>query len=237
MDFCYVWLRRLVGKEAEGFDRESSRSSDELTGNETEARGLDHFAEGLGSVYRGMARALKSGAPLAFTFHHNKLEAYYAIGTAILDAALVCSATIPCPAEMGGSIHIHGTGSSIVDTIFVCRSHGTVRRGHLFRTTDELTRLVHIELDQLRSAGLRPSAGDIRCIVYGHLTRMAIWNLRLRWNFASPIQRRLALFAEEVAGLPEPWHVIERLSCSHTSRHIAEPTAIYPEEDFDVVSF
>ena len=52
------------------------------------------------------------------------MEPYHAIGVAILDAGLICSASIPCPAEMGGSIHIHGTGSSIVDTIFVCRDHG-----------------------------------------------------------------------------------------------------------------
>ena len=70
-----------------------------------------------------MARALKPGAPLAFTFHHNKLEAYVAVGIAILDAGLVCSASLPCPAEMGGSIHIHGTSSSIIDTVFVVSYH------------------------------------------------------------------------------------------------------------------
>jgi hypothetical protein len=59
---------------------------------------------------------LKPGAPLAFTFHHNELEAYQSIGVAI-----TCTQALPCPAEMGGSIHIHGTGSSIVDTVFVCR--------------------------------------------------------------------------------------------------------------------
>ena len=63
-----------------------------------------------------MARPLKPGAPSHSPFHHNKLGAYYAVGVAILDAGLTCTATLPCPAEMGGSIHIHGTGSSIVDT-------------------------------------------------------------------------------------------------------------------------
>src|SRR3989337_653572 len=45
MDFCYVWLRRLVGAEVEGFERESALSPDELTGNDTQGRGLDHFTE------------------------------------------------------------------------------------------------------------------------------------------------------------------------------------------------
>lgn len=101
MDFCYVWLRRLVGTDAEGFDYLSTRSLDELTGNVTQSRGLDHFTSGLSAVYRSMAKALKPGAPLAFTYHHNRLDAYYAVGVAILDAGLTCSASLPCPAEMG----------------------------------------------------------------------------------------------------------------------------------------
>ena len=129
MDFCYVWLRRIVGTESEGFDRESTRSPDELTGNFTEARDLAHFTDGLSTVYTSMARALKRRAPLAFTFHHNRVESYHAVGVAILDAGLTCSTTLPCPAEMGGSIHIHGTRSSIVDTIFVCRCTGRTKKG------------------------------------------------------------------------------------------------------------
>ena len=122
MDFCYVWLRCLVGTQANGFERPSTRSAAELTGNVTQNRDLVQFTEGLSQVYTRMAGALKPGAPFVFTYHHNKLEAYCAIGVAILDAGLVCSASLPCPAEMGSSIHIHGTASSIVDTVFVCRS-------------------------------------------------------------------------------------------------------------------
>ena len=132
MDFCYVWLRRLVGNEAEGFHQASARSADELTGNVTQERGLDHFTEGLAKVYKRMADALKPGAPLVFTYHHNQLKAYYAVGVAILDSGLTCSASLPCPAEMAGSIHIHGTASSIVDTVFVCRSNGSAPRQWLF---------------------------------------------------------------------------------------------------------
>ena len=68
MDFCYVWLRGLVGNKAEGFDRLSTRAAEELIGNATQRRGLEHFTEGLACAYRSMARALKPGAPLAFTY-------------------------------------------------------------------------------------------------------------------------------------------------------------------------
>jgi adenine-specific DNA methylase len=200
MDFCYVWLRRLVGDEAEGFRRASTRDPGELTGNATQGRDIGHFANGLSSVYRKMARALRPGAPLVFTYHHNKAEAYHAVGIAILDARLVCSASIPCPAEMGGSIHIHGTASSIIDTVFVCRSDSGARQS-LFRTPADLVRLVCADLDQLRAAGVRPSAGDIRCITLGHVTREAVWALRRNWNEGRPIKEKLALLADRFSAI------------------------------------
>ena len=210
MDFCYVWLRRLVGSEAEAFHRDSTRNADELTGNATEGRGIEHFTEGISSVYRNMARALRPGAPLVFTYHHNKAEAYHAIGVAILDAGLACSASIPCPAEMGSSIHIHGTSSSIIDTVFVCRQSGEVLRQTLFNSPADLVRLLREDLNQLCSAGVKPTTGDMRCITFGHLTRMAVWNLRNTWHNNRPISEKLALFAQEFSALADLKSIIEQ---------------------------
>lgn len=211
MDFCYVWLRRLVGTEAEGFDLPSTRHTDELTGNVTKDRGLDHFTEGLARVYTQMAHALKPGAPLAFTYHHNKLDAYFAVGVAILDAGLTCSASLPCPAEMGGSIHIHGTSSSIVDTVFVCRDRGKAPRQWLFDSAEELAAIVARDLAHLTEAGRKPTQGDTRCIVFGHLTRMAVWNLRQNWEQDRPTDEKLELFAEAVVNLADPDQLIEAI--------------------------
>lgn len=239
MDFCYVWLRRLVGEKPDGFDRKSTRSSDELTGNVTQKRGIEHFTQGLSSVYQRMSRALKPKAPLAFTFHHNRIEAYHAVGVAILDAGLVCSATLPCPAEMGGSIHIHGTGSSIVDTVFVCRVHGTVSRKILFHTPTELIELVRNEIEQLIVAGMKPSAGDIRCIVYGHITRMGVWNLRNNWDPAIPISERLRIFADIISSTGYYQDVINKLNLKpfESTLPIAESCQLYGIEESDAVSF
>ena len=211
MDFCYVWLRGLVGTKAEGFDRPTTRASEELTGNVTRARGLEHFTEGISSVYARIAEALKPGAPLAFTYHHNKLEAYYAIGVAVLDAGLTCSASLPCPAEMGGSIHIHGTGSSIIDTVFVCRDHGHVPKRWLFNSTSRLASIVSYDLDQLEEAGRKPTRGDIRCIIFGHLTRMAVWNLKKTWDNNLPTSGKLEQFAMAVSELGDPEQLLEFL--------------------------
>jgi hypothetical protein len=196
MDFCYVWLRKLVGSHAEGFTPTSARSAGEVTGNTTKGRDLARFTEGLAEVYRRMAVALKPGAPLAFTFHHNKQEAYASVAVAILDAGLTCSASLPCPAEMAGSIHISGTGSSIVDTVFVCRSTGTTPKEWLFTDADGLAIIVSRDLRQLRAGGMRPTPGDTRCIVFGHLARMAIWNLRATWNPCLPTKEKLKFLSD-----------------------------------------
>ena len=183
MDFCYVWLKKLVGRDLSAFSVDSTRTLDELTGNVDMGRGLDHFTQGLSSVFQHMAKALKPGSPLAFTYHHNNLEAYYPIAVAILDAGLTCSASLPCPAEMG---------ASIIDTVFVCRRTGTMQRKWLADSPDEVARIVEKDLDLLRAGNVKPTPGDIRCITYGHLVRLAIWALRIEWNKREPIITRMA---------------------------------------------
>src|SRR6202012_2311326 len=45
MDFCFTWLRKLVGNDVPGFEALSTRAADELTENVTEGRDLSHFTE------------------------------------------------------------------------------------------------------------------------------------------------------------------------------------------------
>jgi putative DNA methylase len=196
MDFCYVWLRRLVGKSVQAFQAASTRNTDELTGNITMDRGLSHFTAGLSDVFCRMTEALKPGAPLAFTYHHNTLEAYYPITVAILDAGLTCSASLPCPAEMGGSIHINKTGSSIIDTIFVCRTTGKIPRRWLVETPEAIAGLVREDIERLRAAEVRPTQGDMRCIAFGHMVRLGIWHLRQTWDRRLPVDQKLAMVAK-----------------------------------------
>jgi putative DNA methylase len=190
MDFCYVWLRRLAPDEP-ALRPASTRNPSELTGNVTMERGLDHFSAGLSTVFCQMAKALKQGAPFAFTYHHNRFEAYLPLAAALLDARLVCTIALPCPAEMAGSIHIHRSESSIVDTVFTCRSTGVVFRSQLACSTAELAALVHQDLATLQAGSVTPSLGDARCVTFGHLIRLAIWRLRTEWDpLASWAQKR-----------------------------------------------
>jgi len=196
MDFCYVWLKKLVGQNADAFEADSTRTPDELTGNVNMGRGIDHFTKGLSSVFQRMAKALKPGSPLAFTYHHNNMEAYFPIAVAILDAGLTCSASLPCPAEMGASIHINGTGSSVIDTVFICRKTGVMQVKWLANSPDEIARIVNEDLDQLKAGNVKPTSGDIRCITYGHLIRLAIWSLRLEWGYTEPVAARIGKVAD-----------------------------------------
>lgn len=199
MDFCYVWLRKLLGTETPGFALESTRNASELTGNTSMKRDLEHFCDGLSLVFRRMAHALRPGAPLAFTYHHNRIEAYYPVAVALLDAELACSATIPCPAEMGASIHINGTGSSIIDTVLVSRSTGRVSRHTVPDSSEGLANLVEKDIMALREGNVAPTAGDIRCILHGHLARLAVWNLRGKWVPQAPTRERIAAVARWIS--------------------------------------
>ncbi|MHB1162564.1 MAG: DUF1156 domain-containing protein, partial [Chloroflexota bacterium] len=220
MDFCFVWLRRLVVNGHGYFDVHSTRSPEELTGNATMARGVLHFCRGLSDTFARMATALKPGGPLVFTYHHNAIEAYYPLAAAVLDAGLVCSASIPCPAEMGASIHINGTGSSVVDTVFVCRSTGSVARRTIVSSAEGVADLVRRDLEALSRGGVRASKGDARCLAFGHLIRLAIWNLRAHWDPAAATEEKLEKVATELAGLGGVRAVTERLSVPSTDAPI-----------------
>ncbi len=229
MDFCYVWLKKLIKDNAGAFAADSTRSSEELTSNIDMGRGIEHFTDGISSVFQRMARALKPGSPLAFTYHHNKLEAYYPIAVAILDAGLTCSASLPCPAEMGASIHISGTGSSIIDTVFVCRQTGTMQQKWLAASSGELAQIVEQDVALLKAGNVTPTAGDIRCIIYGHMVRLAIWNLRHAWKKTASIATRIALVKHWLQDFGE-WSDVEKCM-GHTTAKQELPLFALHEHD------
>ncbi len=220
MDFCYVWLRKLVGKQHAAFRGASTRNADELTGNETLERGLPHFTAGLSAVFQRMARALRSGAPLVFTYHHNRVDAYFPVAVGLLDARFACTAALPCPGEMGASIHISGTGSSTVDTVFVCRVTGATPQRTLARSREAIVSLVLEDLRGLAEGGVQVTAGDVRCVVFGHVVRLVIWNLRKSWDATRPVTEKLAAVEVAVAG----WDPSAILAAALEAHARAEPS-------------
>ena len=193
MDFCFAWLRLGLQKEIPEFRRETTRSEAELTGNVTLGRGLEHFTEGLSDVFRHYALALKPGAPFVFTYHHNDPAAYVPLIVAILDAGLDCTATLPAAAEMSASLHIAGTGSSVLDSVFVCRAARGRTRAARLDPGEVCAAALDEDARQMRAAGLRLTRGDLRCLAAGHVARLAINQLVADWARSKSLEKRMAL--------------------------------------------
>lgn len=200
MDFCFVWLRKLLGETVPAFERATTRTPDELTGNDTLGRGLANFASGLSDVFSHMAHALKPGAPLTFTYHHNDPQAYAPLVVAMLDAGLTCTAVLPAPAEMAASLHIAGTKSSILDSVFVCRSRAWVaRRRPPAIPADVAERIAH-DVTAMATAGYQCTDGDIQCLRAGHIAGDAVRHFSRRsWKREQPIDEKLRLVADYIA--------------------------------------
>ena len=196
IDFNYVWLRQALRGEFPEFEPSTTRSPHELTGNATLGRGIEHFTEGLSSVFRHYAAALKPGAPFVFTYHHNDPASYVAVVVAILDAGLDCTATLPAAAEMGASLHIHGTQSSVLDSVFVCRRSEMAHQG-----IPDIFRLLKQDAERMIDAGVNVRRGDIRCLASGHIARVAINGLRDRWDSGAELSVRMVRAQECLVAL------------------------------------
>jgi adenine-specific DNA methylase len=185
MDFCYIWLRLGIANEEPAFRQKSTRNPGELTGNETMGRDIGHFTEGLSKIFRHYSRALKENAPLVFTYHHNDPYAYIPIVVAILDAGLDCTATLPAVAEMSASLHILGTGSSVLDTVFVCRGTSANKRGFDWR------KQLRKDARDMQRAAVSVTKGDLRCLLAGHWARLAVNQLRPEWREEWTLARKM----------------------------------------------
>jgi adenine-specific DNA methylase len=207
INFCYVWLRWLLADEFDEFNSETTQRADDLTGNKTLRRGLEHFAGGLSEVFQHYARALKSNAPFVFTYHHNKIGAYAPLVVAMLDAGLECTAVLPAPGEMEASLHINGTGSSILDSVFVCR----VKRDEnlALSPVGNLEEVLTDNLRRVALGGVRVSDGDARCLFSGHIARVSVARLHATWNPGVPLEDRLRVVTEKLEALAEQYDVAE----------------------------
>jgi putative DNA methylase len=144
---------------------------------------------------------------------------------------------------MGASIHISGTGSSIIDTVFVCRSTGKVPRHWIAKSPSDLAELIEADLGKLRAGNVNLSQGDIRCITFGHLIRLAVWFLRAGWDKNETTILRLQkvqTWLQDFGG----WQAVENCLTSHaqapeaTKTQMAfalqEPAADYGDQNAEI---
>lgn len=199
MNFCYAWLRILLKDEFKEFRARDTGSERELTGNVTTGKDLAHFTEGLSRVFSAAAKGLKRGGPFVFTYHHNDVQAYVPLVVALLDAGLVCTATLPCPAEMTASLHINGTDSSVIDTVIVCRRGIDVPKNWKAGSR-QLRQWITFDKTELARGGIECTRGDLYCLVMGHLSRVTIAALVTRWKPDASITEKMNIVTESLNG-------------------------------------
>jgi putative DNA methylase len=51
--------------------------------------------------------------------------------------------------------------------------------------------MLRADLENLQMAGLTPTAGDAHCLLFGHLIRLAVWQLRSTWSDDVPVTDKL----------------------------------------------
>lgn len=190
MDFCYVWLRKFMGGRAE-FSSDTTSSDFEATGNKSRMRGMKEFAASLSEVFCTMSAAMKSGAPLVFTYHHNDPEAYVPLIIAILDAGLNCTAVLAAPGEMAASLHIAGTKSSIIDSVFVCRAEPVQKSA-------SVADRVAADVDALLWTPYTATRGDKLCLEAGHAASDVIRRLWGHWDSSLSVDEKFDLVHAEV---------------------------------------
>ncbi len=93
---------------------------------------------------------------------------------------------------------------------------------------------------RLATSGRTATRGDTRCIVLGHLTRMAIWKLHESWDNTQSTAQKITAFAGVLPTLGYPDHVINLVDAVMPEAVSLEPSlsAAKPDEDVrDAVSF
>ena len=109
-----------------------------------------------------------------------------------------------------------------------------------FDSTERLVEIVSNDLAQLSAAGRRATHGDTRCIVFGHLTRIAVWQLRLDWDRSVSTAEKLNIFRVTMTGYGDP-DELARLAA--ISEPLEDPPLFAPittrsdEGAYDAVSF
>ena len=88
---------------------------------------------------------------------------------------------------------------------FLCAGpSGEAPEDWLFDSAEKLIEIVRVDLGRLEIAGRAATYGDTRCIIFGHLTRIAIWQMRAIWDRFLPTAEKIAAFRNSMIRYGEP---------------------------------
>ena len=190
MEFCSVWLQKLdCGFRGlrKGYLRQVGA---DLSGKPWRQTGIEDYAQGLTAVFGRSATRLKPEGLFAFTFHHDNVAAYAALGVALLNAKLRCTLAFPCPSEMHGSFHIHGRRSPRLDMVFVCRKNGT----KISPYSPSIRRDTTLYARAVKAMGISLTDADKECILQALVSCKAANALRGHWRPGQAVPEALGRF-------------------------------------------
>lgn len=162
-DFFHAWLKGM--RPYDGY------YSGDTTRQEGEVQNSDpiEFGRAIEAVWVEVARVLKPGGLLAFTFHQARIGAWVQLIDSLRRAGLVVTAVQPVKGEMTTSVVKSGAREpSNLDSIVVCRRRidGAANPNH---SLDQALETALKELTILVEAGVDVGAGDVRSVVRGSL--------------------------------------------------------------------
>src|SRR5207302_5602975 len=116
-DFFYVWLREILGNQSHPAQPATTRSE-----REVQSTSADEFTSRLKDVLVECHRVLKDDGLLVFTYHHSRMDGWYALYKSLGEAGFTIRRTYPVKAEMAVSVSIQQASSPVnYDLIVVCR--------------------------------------------------------------------------------------------------------------------
>ena len=104
----------------------------------------------------------------------------------------------------------------------------------LFKDDEGLAHILNGELAELRAAGMTPTSGDVRCMTLGHITRMAIWDLRDTWDATLLTASKLSQFRSAMDSLATVEGVARRLEGLKPIRAVIAGTLFPRDEEKDL---
>ncbi|MFX0090307.1 MAG: hypothetical protein ACFFBD_00990 [Candidatus Hodarchaeota archaeon] len=120
-DFFYVWLRLGLKDYYNEFKPEYVQRSHEIIQNRIQQKDETFFLQGLTQVFKECHRVLKDDAPLIFTYHHKKPQAWSLVLKALQNTKFYVSRFFPVLSEPDFNPHIKGKKAIEYDAILICR--------------------------------------------------------------------------------------------------------------------
>lgn len=124
-EFFSPWLRLL--DVIPGDEEVENVMLESLVARRRDSETIEKYTNGFCDAFGEMARVLKPGGIVIFSYRHAKPAAWLALAKAIVPHPLISVRVLPAPGEAGIGLHAH-EGTGLWDAVFVLRKDTKNRR-------------------------------------------------------------------------------------------------------------